>query len=94
MILAGGRDAWRVADLLAKHKIPVIYEHTFTLPPRDFDRYDIQFRAAGVLNKAGVKVIFSEFSEFPKINFSCQKNMLFSNEFLHRKCYIVRKLEN
>ena len=60
MILAGGRDAWRVADRLAKHKIPVIYEHTFTLPPRDFDRYDVQFRAAGILHKAGVKVIFSE----------------------------------
>ncbi len=60
MILAGGRDAWRVADLLAKHNIPVIYEHTFTLPPRDFDRYDVQFRAAGILHKAGVKVIFSE----------------------------------
>ena len=60
MILAGGRDAWRVADRLAKHKIPLIYEHTFTLPPRDFDRYDVQFRAAGILHKAGVKVIFSE----------------------------------
>ncbi|MDP6893134.1 MAG: amidohydrolase family protein [Verrucomicrobiota bacterium] len=60
VILAGGRDAWRVAGLLAKHKISVIYEHTFTLPPRDFDRYDVQFRAAGILHKAGVKVIFSE----------------------------------
>ena len=60
MILAGGRDAWRVADLLGKHKISVIYEHTFTLPPRDFDRYDVQFRAAGILHNAGVKVIFSE----------------------------------
>ena len=60
IILAGGRDAWRVADLIAKHKISVIYEHTFTLPPRDYDRYDIQFRAAGILHKAGVKVIFSE----------------------------------
>ena len=60
IIISGGRDAWRVPELLAKHKITVIYEHTFTLPPRDFDRYDVQFRAAGILHKAGVKVIFSE----------------------------------
>ena len=59
-VIAGGRDAWRVAELLAKHNVPVIYEHTFTLPTRDFDRYDAQFRAAGILHKAGVKVAFSE----------------------------------
>jgi imidazolonepropionase-like amidohydrolase len=59
-IIAGGRDAWRVAELLAKHNVPVIFEHTFTLPTRDFDRYDAQFRAAGILHKAGVKIVFSE----------------------------------
>ncbi len=59
-VIAGGRDAWRVAARLAKHNVPVIFEHTFTLPPRDFDRYDIQYRAAGILHKAGVKVAFSE----------------------------------
>ncbi|MDP6794452.1 MAG: amidohydrolase family protein [Verrucomicrobiota bacterium] len=59
-IIAGGRDAWRVAELLAKHNVPVIFEHTFTLPIRDFDRYDAQFRAAGTLHKAGVKIVFSE----------------------------------
>ena len=59
-IIAGARDAWQIAELLAKHNVPVIFEHTFTLPTRDFDRYDAQFRAAGVLHKAGVKVMFSE----------------------------------
>jgi imidazolonepropionase-like amidohydrolase len=59
-IIAGARDAWQIAELLAKHNVPVIFEHTFTLPTRDFDRYDAQFRAAGVLHKAGVKVVFSE----------------------------------
>ncbi len=59
-IFAGARDAWQIADRLAKYNVPVIFEHTFTLPPRDFDRYDIQFRAAGILHEAGVKVTFSE----------------------------------
>lgn len=60
MILAGGRDAWMVASLLASNHIPVIYEHTFTLPPRDSDPYDVQFRAPAVLQQVGVKVVFSE----------------------------------
>ena len=57
-ILVGGRDAWMAADLLASKKIPVVYSHTFTLPPRDSASYDVQFAAPGVLHKAGVQVTF------------------------------------
>ena len=59
MILADALDAWRVADLLATYKIPVIFNHVFTQPLRGEDGYDAHFRAAGVLTKAGVKVAFS-----------------------------------
>ncbi len=59
MILADSLDAWRVADLLATNQIPVIFNHVFSLPPRGEDNYDVQFRAAMVLNKAGVKIAFS-----------------------------------
>ena len=59
IILAGGRDAWMAANLLATNKIPVIYSHTFSLPPRDSASYDVQFTAAEVLHKAGVQVAFS-----------------------------------
>ncbi|MBC8244473.1 MAG: amidohydrolase family protein [Verrucomicrobia bacterium] len=59
-VIAGARDAWQIAKRLAKANVPVIFEHTFTLPTRDFDRYDAQFRAAAVLHEAGVKVTFSE----------------------------------
>ena len=59
MALAGGRDAWMLASLLASNNIPVIYEHTFTQPVRDTDSYDTQFHAPEILRAAGVKVIFS-----------------------------------
>jgi imidazolonepropionase-like amidohydrolase len=62
-VLAGGRDAWRVAELLATNHIPVVYEHVFTQPPRDTDAYDVQFVAPVVLTKAGVKVAFSAGAE-------------------------------
>jgi imidazolonepropionase-like amidohydrolase len=67
MILAGGRDAWMVPDLLATNKIPVIYERVYNMngglaatPARDVDSYDIHFRAPAILHKAGVKVILGE----------------------------------
>jgi imidazolonepropionase-like amidohydrolase len=58
MILADGRDAWMEADLLASKKVPVVYTHIYTLPPRVSDGYDIQFRAPSLLHKAGVRVAF------------------------------------
>ena len=59
IILAGGRDAWMLAPLLASNGIPVIYTDTFTLPQRDSDSYEVQYRAPDVLRKAGVLVAFS-----------------------------------
>jgi imidazolonepropionase-like amidohydrolase len=59
IIIVGGREARLCADLLAARKIPVIYEFTFGQPDRDFDSYDVNFRAPEMLRKAGVKVLFS-----------------------------------
>ncbi len=57
--LAEARDAWMVAPLLAEKKIPVVFNHVFTLPPRDTDSYDVHFSAPAVLHRAGVPVAFS-----------------------------------
>jgi imidazolonepropionase-like amidohydrolase len=59
LILADARDAWKIADLLAAKKVPVIYAHTMTLPAHDTDPYDVHFSAAAILHKAGVQVSFS-----------------------------------
>jgi imidazolonepropionase-like amidohydrolase len=59
MILAGARDAWMAADLLASNKIAVVYEATYELPGRDTESYDVHFKAPEVLRKAGVQVAFS-----------------------------------
>ena len=58
-VLAGGRDAWMAAGLLATNKVPVIYEHIFSQPSRDTEPYDAHFAAPEVLRKAGVTVMFS-----------------------------------
>jgi imidazolonepropionase-like amidohydrolase len=60
IVIAGGRDAWMAAELLAEKRVPVIYESTFDQPAHDSNGYDAQYRAAAVLNRAGVRVLFSE----------------------------------
>ena len=59
IIIAAGLDAWRVAELLAKEDVPVILDNVFRLPQRDTDPHDINFRSAGILHNAGVKVAHS-----------------------------------
>jgi len=59
IILAGGRDAWRVADRLAARGVPVVYSHLFTLPPSDTAADNAQYLAPAVLHNAGVTLAFS-----------------------------------
>ena len=58
MVLAGGRDAWKVADLLAKHEVPVILGRPQSSPAEEDDPYDRPFKTASVLAEAGVKIAF------------------------------------
>lgn len=57
-VLAGARDAWRLAERLAAARIPVVWDDTFTLPHREEDAYDVHFAAPAVLARAGVTVAF------------------------------------
>jgi len=59
IVIAGGRDAWKVADLLAKKKVPVIYDDIYSLPLSEAESYDIHFKAPEILHQAGVKVALS-----------------------------------
>jgi imidazolonepropionase-like amidohydrolase len=49
-------EGWRVADKIAKAKIPVITGPVLAVPGRDNDRYDASYANAGKMAKAGVKV--------------------------------------
>ncbi|MGZ4961312.1 MAG: amidohydrolase family protein [Limisphaerales bacterium] len=59
LVIAGGRDAWMTAELLAQKNIPVIWEHTYQQPAHDYEPYDSHYTAPEKLHKAGVKVSFS-----------------------------------
>jgi imidazolonepropionase-like amidohydrolase len=56
IILASGMEAWRVADQLAQHKIPVIIDPESNLPG-GFDQIGATLENASRLHKAGVTVV-------------------------------------
>jgi imidazolonepropionase-like amidohydrolase len=57
VILCEANEAWRVADLLAQHQIPVILEPTDNLPRR-FDEIGARLDNAALLHRAGVPLGF------------------------------------
>jgi imidazolonepropionase-like amidohydrolase len=76
IIIAGGRDAWMAADLLATNKISVIYANTFARPVRDTSSYDVHFKAPEVLRQAGVMVAFNFGSD--NFNAALTRNLPYS----------------
>jgi imidazolonepropionase-like amidohydrolase len=59
LIIAGGYDAPRCADLLKKHDIPVIVGGTYRLPRRRGDGYDTAYAVPAELHKAGIRFCIS-----------------------------------
>ena len=54
IVLVGAQDAWRIADFLADHEIPVVLNRVHRLPMRKNEDVDIAFKTAKILNDAGV----------------------------------------
>jgi len=54
IVIVGGRDSYRAADLLATHNIPVILYHTQSLPYHHDDDVDQPFKTPKMLHDAGV----------------------------------------
>lgn len=58
LIIAGGDEAWMLADELANAKVPVILDPTSNLPA-NFERLAARADAAAILHSAGVLIAFS-----------------------------------
>jgi len=61
LILAGGGQAYRVADLLAQKRVPVIIGPTQETPGSVDAAYDELYSNPGKLHAAGVKIAFATF---------------------------------
>lgn len=62
LIIAGGSEAYKVADLLAAQDIPVILGPTQSLPSGPDAPYDEAYANPGLLHAAGVKIAFATFN--------------------------------
>ena len=58
-VIVGAREGWKVADELAKSKLPVIVAGTLALPSGEFDPYDAPYANPAVLHRAGVPIAIS-----------------------------------
>lgn len=58
-IIVGGAEAWKVADVLAKARVPVFVDALDDLP-ESFDSIGARLDNAALLHRAGVKVAFSQ----------------------------------
>ncbi|MGH8239639.1 MAG: amidohydrolase family protein [Steroidobacteraceae bacterium] len=59
-IIASGAEAWVVAAELAREKVPVLLDALLDLPS-DFDHIGARLDNAALLDKAGVKIAFSQY---------------------------------
>lgn len=55
-VLVGGAEAGPCASALAQDKVDVIYTDVYREPERDYEDFDLYYRTAGQLAKAGVRV--------------------------------------
>ncbi|MDZ7362630.1 MAG: amidohydrolase family protein [candidate division KSB1 bacterium] len=61
LVITGGYDSWRVADLLKAKDIPVVYGPIHRLPGRRWEDYDTPFTAPAKLHQAGVRFCIADF---------------------------------
>lgn len=57
MVLVGAEEAWRIAGLLASHKIPVVLD-PYADAPHTFDMIGARLDNAAILDRAGVAISF------------------------------------
>ena len=61
-VIAGGAEAWVVADELARENVPVLLDALQDLPST-FDEIGSRLDNAALLHKAGVRIAFTQFGE-------------------------------
>ncbi len=75
VVIAGGREAWKVADRLALGDVPVLVGPVTSLPSARHDPYDATYSNAGLLHRAGVRIAFRTDSAFDARNLPYQAGM-------------------
>lgn len=68
LVIVGGREAYKVSDLLKQNNIPVIIQRLHSLPSQDDDDYDMSYKLATLLVKNGVMVALSASGDMERMS--------------------------
>ena len=60
VVIVGGSESWKIADLLKKHNMSVILQQMHSLPTSTDDDVDQPYKTAAMLQKAGVLFAISD----------------------------------
>jgi hypothetical protein len=68
MVIVGGSESYKVADLLKQNNIPVILQRVHLLPSQDDDDYDLPYKLARLLVDKGVMVALNAGGQMERMN--------------------------
>ena len=68
MVVVGGAEAYKVADLLKQNNIPVLLQRVHSRPSADDDDYDMPYKMATLLTEKGVLVALEVSGQMERMN--------------------------
>ena len=68
MVLVGAYEASKTIDLLKKHNVPVLLQRVHSTPDNDDDDYDLPYKLANILTKAGITVGLEPSGDMERMN--------------------------
>lgn len=68
LVIVGGTESYKVADLLKQNNIPVIVQRVHSLPNQEDDDYDMPYKLASLLVKKGVLVALNANGDMERMN--------------------------
>lgn len=80
--IVGGREAWKMADFLSQHKVPVVLKRAQSLPSKEDYDIDQPFKSAKMLTDKGVLVALTDdgFWEQRNLPFQAGQSVAFGLE--------------
>ena len=72
LIIVGGNEAWRVAELLKSRDIPVVLQQMHSTPVREDDDYDMPYKQPSLLAKSGVRFAIAKMASWDVRNLPFQ----------------------
>lgn len=65
IVIVGGRDAWRITDMLIQYNIPVVLQNVLSTPMRRFEPIHLPYKTPKLLADQGVRFCIASETGYP-----------------------------